>query len=439
MTPTTVDLTVESIAVGGDGVGRTASGQVVFLARTAPGDRVRAELFERRKRWARGRVVEIYEKGPDRVEPACGYFDECGGCQLQHLGAAAQAAWLRRAVSDTLARIGGAEVPVGRVISGARKLGYRNRVTFSLRRDGARVTAGYRAVRGGRLIDVERCPLAEPAVQEAWAGLRAAWGPGARHLPAGAELRITVRASVDGEVGLLVSGGYGGAPDPAPIERGVPRLATYWWTRADGTRERLAGTDTLADRWEGVELSLWPEAFLQVNREVSARIDAHLDAGLGGVEGLTILDLYAGVGLRAIRWAAAGASVVAVESGADAARTGRAAASRLGTRAPRLIEGTVEAALPGLGPADVIVVNPPRAGLGLQAAERLREVAASRLVYVSCDPATLARDVSRLRGWWTPERAQPFDAFPQTGHVETVLWLSRAGRGDAAVDGTEGR
>ncbi len=423
--PSLVELTVEDIAAGGEGIARLDSGRVVFVPRTAPGDRVLARLTEDRARWARGRVIEWRKLGRGRATPSCPYFDACGGCQTQHLDTATQTAALERAVGDALVRIGGVAVPVAPLVSGARRFEYRNRITLHVRRTPTVVIAGYHALRGPELVDAADCPLAEPAVRAAWRGLRGAWGARAAHLPAGRELRVTLRASRAGQVALLVAGGSHPG-EPEALAAGVPGLASYWWQPTRGARRRLAGSAVLEDEWDGVSVALRPRAFLQVNREVARALEMHLDARLGALAGLRILDLYAGVGLRALRWARGGARVTAVEAEPDAVETGREAAARTGAPLD-FVMGRVEAVLDARLPADVVVLNPPRGGVHRAVAERLSHGSAERLVYVSCDPATLARDVRALGPGWVPELAQPFDAFPQTGHVETVLWLRRAG------------
>lgn len=431
MSGETVELTVDSIAAGGSGVGRTAEGRVVFVPHTVPGDRIVAELTEGRRRWARGRVLEWLASGPGRVDPPCPIFETCGGCRLQHVDAEGQREALERAVGDALERIGGRPVPVRSLVTAGPRLGTRNRVTFTLRREGGRVRAGYHADSGPGLVEVERCLLAEPAIAAAWEGLRGAWGAGAGRLPAGAELRLTLRATAAGAVGLLVEGGAAAkGPDAtatAALFDGVPGLASYWWAPAGDGARHLGGSEFLAEPWDGLELRLRPRAFLQVNRHVAPLMERHLDEGLGDLAGHTVLDLYAGVGSRTIRWTRAGATAVAVEREADAVQTGREAAARVGIET-RFVLAPVERALQSLGPADVVVVNPPRSGLSSDVAGRLAAFRAERLVYVSCDPATLARDMKRLSEGWTPDFAQPFDAFPHTGHVETVLWLAGSER-----------
>jgi len=435
-----LELQVESVAVGGDGVAREPSGRVVFVPVTAPGDRVLAVVTEDRGSFLRARAEEVLAPGPGRRPPPCPYYGACGGCQLQHLAPAAQREAKRGAVRDALLRIGGVEVEVPPVCEAGPRLGYRNRVALTLRRGagggdgradaaGAVVRAGYRA-RGepDRIMDVTDCPLAEPAVGEAWRALRRAWGPGARHLPAGDELRITVRGSATGSVAVLVEGGR---PDraghPERLAAAVPGLSTYAWRPHGKRRARiLAGEPALRERWQGFEVDLAPGVFLQVNRRVSEAVDRSLDEGLGSVDGLRILDLYAGVGTRALRWSLRGAEAAACEADPDAVAAGERAASRSGA-SPELHAGRVEDLLETLLPADVVVLNPPRAGLSREVARALREKGgAARLAYVSCDPATLARDLARLGDAWELAGLEAFDAFPQTAHVETLAWLEAA-------------
>ena len=421
-------LEIESIAAGGDGVAREPSGRVVFVPRTAPGDRVRVRVEEERSRWARARLDALLEPGPDRAPAPCPYYPECGGCQLQHLDGAGRRAALGQVVRDALERIGGlTDVSVPEPENPGPEFGYRNRITLTLRRTDGGVRAGYHDhADPDRILDVEDCPLAETPVRRAWAVLREAWGKDAARLPAGPQLRITVRASADGDVAVVIFGGDPERPgDPEGLQRRLGttvRLAGLHWRDASGRRRRLGGEDTLQDRWQGVDVPLRPEAFLQVNRRVAAAIDRHLEEGLGPREGLEMVDLYAGVGVRAIAWARRGARVTAVERDGDAVRSGREAAR--GADAPvRFLRGRVEERLEATLPADRLVVNPPRSGLSRPVCRMLRDGGAPLLAYVSCDPATLARDLRRLRPAWRVRAVRPFDAFPQTAHVETVAWL----------------
>ncbi len=419
-------LRVESLAHGGDGVAREPDGRVVFVPRSAPGDVVRARLSEEHDSWARARIEEVLEPSPRRREPPCPLYEGCGGCQLQHLETGVEVAAKREAVSDALERIGDRPTGVEGAVAVGPRLGYRNRVTFTLRRGQGEVTAGYHRMDApGRLLDVDECPLAEPPLREAWSQLRRSWGAGAGRLPGAGELRLTLRATAGGRVGLLARGGEERRPgDPESLFRGCERLVSYHWRPADAERRRMAGEERLTERWRGRELEVGPETFLQVNRSVADAMEEHLDRRLGDVEGRRVLDLYAGIGLRALRWTEAGADAAACEVDREAVDDGRRAAEDAGVGVT-LRAGGVETALPELLPADDVVVNPPRRGLSEDVCRRLAEAEAERIAYVSCDPATLARDVKRMGEGWRVEEVQPFDAFPQTAHVETILWMHR--------------
>ncbi len=423
----TLTLEVDSVAIGGDGVAREPGGRVVFLPRTAPGDRVEARLVEEHDRWARARPLSVERPGPGRSPAPCPYYDDCGGCQLQHLDRPTELAAKRRAVRDALERIAGREFDVDPVRDPGPPFGYRNRVSLTLRRSGGDAVAGYhRWDDPARLVDVERCPLAEEPVNRALEELRSNWAPGAERLPAGDELRVTVRAGRSGAVGLLVEGGGGSAGEPTALAGAVTELAGLWWRPAAGDLRVLAGSSTFPDRWEGTDLELRPDTFLQVNRTVAAAMETHLDALIGGRSGgpagLRMLDLYAGVGLRALRWTEAGARTVACERDPGSVQAGRRAAETRGLDVDFRV-GDVEDRLAELLPADVTVVNPPRSGLSEPVARTLAGEGAGAIAYVSCDPATLARDVKRLGDGWRLVSVRPFDAFPQTAHVETVAWL----------------
>lgn len=428
--PGDVELQVGSIAAGGDGVAREPGGRVVFVPRAAPGDRARVAIVEERASYARGRLLAVLEPGPGRREPPCPYYVACGGCQLQHLEPEAQREAKRRIVVDALERIGGLHVEVPPLEAPGLELGYRNRITLTLRRRDGDVTAGYhRFDRPADLVDVDECPLAEPAVNRAWRALRSGWGEGAGRLPAGPELRITLRASAAGRVGLVVEGGDpGDAGAPDELATRVPDLAAYHWRDGSRRRRRLSGRDTLEDAWSGLALRLRPEAFLQVNRAASEAMDRHLEERLAPSPGRRLLDLYAGVALRGLRWALAGSEVAACELSGDAVETAREAARTHGARI-RVVRGRVEDRLDGLLPAHAAVVNPPRTGLSRPVARRLARGGLDRLAYVSCDAATLARDLRRLGPVWELEEVHPFDAFPQTAHVESIAWLRWTGGG----------
>jgi 23S rRNA (uracil1939-C5)-methyltransferase len=416
---------VDRIAAGGNGVGREESGRVVFVPRTVPGDVADVAIAEERSRWARGWAVRFLERGSGWRSAPCPLYDRCGGCQVQHLDPREQRRAKRGLVEDALRRIGGMDLRVPELVAVGSEFLYRNRVTFSVRSGGRSPVVGYlRLDEPDAVVEVSTCLLAEPAISTAWEGICEAWDADAI-LPQGEDIRITLRGSADGEVDLLIRGGA--AVAPAAYERllsQVPGLIGCHHLRADGSLAHLAGAKTLEDRWQGIEFDLPADVFLQVNRTVSAAMDGWLDERAGDVDGISILDLYAGVGARAIRWAGQGARVTACEVSGAAVDAGTAAASSVGAEVA-FVADRVEQRVASLWPADLVVVNPPRAGLSRRVSRALVAGEARSLAYVSCDPATLARDLVRLESGWQVREVQPFDAFPQTAHVETIAWLDR--------------
>lgn len=431
-----LDLDIDSLATGGEGVARDASGRVVFLARTAPGDRVRARVTSSRKRWARAEVLELLKAGPGRRAAPCPVYDLCGGCALQHLEIRTQRDEKRRIVKEALRRIGGIDVDLPEVADAGPEFEYRNRIALTLRRGADRVRFGFRnRLDPGSVVDVEDCPLAEPAVRRGLADLKACWGVDASNLPEGRELKVTIRSAADGAVAVHVVGGIPGRDGrPDVVAASVAGLVSYVHTDAGGNQTVLAGSGSFPDRWQGTRFDLGPGTFLQVNRTVSTTMDRQLDEFVGTRRGTFFADLYAGVGARALRWAREGARVNAVEADPEAVAAGRAAAAAEGLDV-EFFGVPVESAPDSYREAEIIVVNPPRAGLSEQVSARLSTSTAARgLAYVSCDPATLARDLALLSSGWKPVSVRVFDAFPQTSHVETIAWLEPSNRSsDCAI------
>jgi 23S rRNA (uracil1939-C5)-methyltransferase len=408
---------ISSIAAGGAGVGRLPDGRVVFVHRTAPGDRVEVRLHEQKRRWSRGRLVRVLEPGPGRREAPCPHYGRCGGCTLEHLDYAAQLAAKGRIVADALQRIAGLDVEVPAVTPSPAEFRYRNRVSFTVRRTSDSVVAGFHEIeRPDRIVDIGgECLLPEDPVARAWDGLRAAWGPGARRLPSGVELRLTLRGTADGAVGLEIDGGY--APGrPEELIRAVPGLRSIWRRPAGaGEPVLLAGEETLPERWGGEELALRGGVFLQVNRHAAGPLEDHvMERALVG-RPARVLDGYCGVGIHSRRLEREGLDVVGIEANPAAAEEARRAAP-----GSRFLVGRVEDRLAEALPADLAILNPPRAGLDPAVVAGLRQTSPERLLYVSCDPATLARDLKRLGPDWTVTGVRCFDLFPQTAHVETV-------------------
>ncbi len=416
-------LHIDTIVAGGDGLARHPDGFVVFVPRTAPGETVEVEYTETRKKWRRARVIRMVEPSPNRRTPPCQRYDSCGGCQLQHLNYETQVAAKSTNVTDALRRIGKFDIEDVEVESSPIEFEYRNRVSFTVVRKGGNLVAGFHARDDAtRIVDIDACPLAEPAINSVWASLRAGWGPGAALLPAGDELRLTLRATANGEVGLAIENGND-AGQPDRLLALAPGLSSVWSLGDNGQFTGWAGSKVLNERWGNYDLPLAGTAFVQVNRAVAERVDAYVLEQCGALDGTRVVDAYCGYGVRSLDAARRGAKVTGIDFDRHAIRAARDLASRLG-RSARFVTSRVESAIATELPADVVILNPPRRGLERQVIIALLDSPPSRIVYVSCDPATLARDLRALSPAFTLDTCLAFDLFPQTAHAETVSTLS---------------
>jgi 23S rRNA (uracil1939-C5)-methyltransferase len=341
---------------------------------------------------------------------------------LQHVGYAQQLHWKGDTVREALKRISHVDIGLPEVVPSPNEQNYRSRVTFTLiRLPAGRVVAGFHHLSvPHRIVDVEEgCILPEPALAAVWTGLRRAWGEGARRLPAGHELRLTLRA-VDEGVILVVEGGRGpGRPDI--LLREVLGLVAVWAELPKGGAKLLAGLSHVHDTRVGESVRTGPTTFLQVNREASELLHQWVvEQGRVRV-GEKVVDAYCGVGLYGRDLARSGADVLGIERDSEAAR----AASRDAPESFTVWTGAVEDRITEALPAHLVVLNPPRSGVDARVTETLQAAGPPRLIYVSCDAATLARDIGRLSSSYEVVNVRAFDLFPQTAHVEVVVVLRR--------------
>jgi 23S rRNA (uracil1939-C5)-methyltransferase len=392
---------IERLAAGGDGIGKLDDGRTLFVPRTAPGDLIEVTDLRVHKRFARGRLGKVIEPGPGRVDPICRHYERehCGGCQLQHLDAERQVAAKQSIIGEALRRLGKLDVADPVVEPAAHPFGYRTKVTLT--RGPGGVFGFHREGESGRVFGLERCELMVPALQQAWERLR----PLIRGLPADAE-RLVLRLDRAGAVHLVIEtiGQKSWRADP------LAAVGTVWWHPSAGAARVIAGGDSG---------TAYPATvFEQVNPVMGDRVRAFAIQQAGEVRGLHSWDLYAGIGETTDLLLARGATVESVEGDKRAVEV---AARR--TPGPRRIAGRVEDAIRDLRRADLVVTNPPRVGMDPAVVDHLAAVRPSKLIYISCDPATLARDVARLGSGWRVTGLRGFDLFPQTAHVETVLVL----------------
>ena len=398
------------LAIGGDGVGRLPDGRTVFVPRSAPGDLLEPTALREHRRFARARIGRVLEPSADRVEPRCPHYvhDECGGCQLQHLHSSAQRRARRTFVGDALRRIARLAVDDPELVPAPQEFDYRTRITLHVDESGRRIGL-HPLDRPDRVFELVRCHITAPELMALWTGLgarRELLPQGLRHIV----LRLDRRG---GRHVLLVTRDAapwsGGAALHGALEAGGA-AATLWLQPEGGEARAVAGGDQ----------PFPATVFEQVHPAMGDRVRAHAIAALGEVAGRHVWDLYAGIGETTSALAAAGASVESVESDPRAVEEAEArgpAALRHVGRAERMV-GRLRA-------PDLVITNPPRTGMDERVTAALLAAAPKRIVYISCDPATLARDLTRLPGFRLGP-ALAFDLFPQTAHVETVAVLDRA-------------
>jgi 23S rRNA (uracil1939-C5)-methyltransferase len=445
-----VELSVESLAFGGNGVARL-NGFVVFVRRGLPGDRVRARVTKVQRRHAEALAVEVLEPSALRVDAPCAHYPACGGCRFQDLAYEAQLEAKAEQVRDALVRIGGVrEPPLEEIVPAESIFHYRNKLEYSFTATPAGPSLGFhRAGRWDEVLDIEQCWLTTDlgngvrlAVRD-WAreaGLSAydqAEGTGyLRHLVyregrnTGQVLvqLVTARGELHDADGLVAA--LRRFPEMRSIHHAVNE------TPAEVTNlptTLLWGEDAIEEQLLGLRLRIRPNAFLQTNTAMAERLyELAVDfASLTGDE--TVWDLYCGIGSIGLAMARRALTVWGVDISEESVACAIENAELNGISNAAFYAGDVGQAIEELkdrsGPPDVVVVDPPRAGLSGKAVRRLGRIGAQRIVYVSCNPTTLAGNVKQLVSDWGYElhRARPLDMFPHTPHVETVALLERPG------------
>lgn len=395
------------LAAGGDGVGKLADGKTVFIPRTAPGDLVEVTLHREHKRFARARLRRVLEASPHRVEPRCPHYvrDECGGCQFQHLDRETQLESRRSFVGDALRRLARREVSDPAIVPADQDYDYRTKLTLHVASPSGPIGL-HRYDRADQIFDLHWCHITVPPLMELWQSVRKARAL----LPSRAE-QLVLRLDRRGARHLVIRVGQGEAWSGGDrlgrsLQRGAGNV-TLWYQPAGGAARAVAGATE----------AFPATVFEQVHPAMGDRVRRFAIEALGDVSGKRIWDLYAGIGETTEQLAAAGARVESVESD----RRAVAEAEASGPTARRLT-GRVEDMLGRLTRPDLVITNPPRVGMHERVTAELERLRPERLVYISCDPATLARDLQRLPSFQIV-RLQAFDLFPQTTHVETVALL----------------
>jgi 23S rRNA (uracil1939-C5)-methyltransferase len=403
-----------------------------------------ARLLRRRPDYAEAETLEVLRRSPDRVEPACEHYGLCGGCDLQHLGIAAQRAARRVQVAEILKRIGGVvEPPVAETLSAGEPWAYRFRMDFDWRPGprGRPIVGLHRRRRPEEVVEIRRCLLMSQAALAVLTGLSrivgqarvTAWDPRRRR---GLLRRASIlEAGTTREILVVLETGRGEDAALSAIAqrllRAAPRLVGIVRRTVDRSgvpagSEILAGRGEIEEEVEDDRLTVPAEAFFQPNRLGCVTLRRTVLEALAASDRERVLELYGGVGFFTIPLARRAAEVTMLEGSFAAAAAARANLARAGIGNGRVVSAEVSE---GIGPLlredgwDAALLDPPRVGLAPATARALAGSGIPRLVYVSCDPATLARDLRLLGTEYRVERVTPIDLFPQTRHVECVAAL----------------
>jgi 23S rRNA (uracil1939-C5)-methyltransferase len=414
---------IEKPIYGGASLARV-EGKALFVPLALPGEETRVRILEEKRGYATAEVEQIVAAAPERVTPNCKHFGTCGGCQYQHADYKAQLEMKQAILREMLER-GGVRAPDEMVVLAAEPWAYRNRIRLAFDAAGR---PGYRGRRSHAVIAIEECPIAAPVlVRAAFSAAELFRKFAVPSRPAelslfsdAAEDSMLASVFTDGAARIPLTDYFDAISSEIPSLRGVELVEVHHGQPRTVARR---GAESIAYRAAGFEYRVDHGAFFQVNRWL---VDELVDCVTSGLSGGLAWDLFAGVGLFARRLAERFERVVAVESASTAIAALKENLS--GTRATAVKATTIEflrGAAKGERP-DVIVVDPPRTGLGPETTELLGKIAAPVLVYVSCDPATLARDLRALVGAdYAIERVTLADLFPQTFHLETVVRLRR--------------
>ncbi|NLC70496.1 MAG: class I SAM-dependent RNA methyltransferase [Desulfuromonadaceae bacterium] len=429
MADTPFEVKIDSLAYNGYGVGRVG-GKVVFVPLTAPGDVVECRIVREKKQFLFGEMVRLVIPSCQRRQPPCPVFGECGGCHWQHLPCDLQVDWKERIFRQMLQRSAGpGEEVFAAAAASPREWGYRSRVQFKCRLGGQRFVAGFYRRQSHFVIDIDSCPLADPKINAALQRYRRliSDSPYASHIP-----QIDISADEEGRVRVVIHhlhANDAGLADHLLPEAVESRDSLCFQTGRNHTLRHLHGESRLFTYPMGFgkspRLGYGAGSFSQVNAEHNRRLVGELleMADLTGKE--RVLDLFCGIGNLSLPLALQAGEVVGVESYPDAVTMARrnAAENRIGNA--RFVLGDANGLLADLAGFDVAVLDPPREG-AFAAVKGLIRHRPRKILYVSCNPATLARDlVPLVHGGYEVVRARAYDFFPQTFHIEGLVCLQR--------------
>ncbi len=439
---TSYELVISDLNHRGEGVGK-AEGFTLFVPGALPGETVRAEITKNRGRYGECRLEKILDTSSKRVDAACPFFAECGGCRLQHFAYEEQLKWKREVVAQSLKRLAGLNVQVDPVVGMANPWHFRNKARIHFNLEQGKINVGFFAPASKRVIDINQCPVQHPANEMLINALRRALKNFIK--------KYNISSTIDLPVsGAAIRTSFADGKAVIAFEASVGRtyinrlkdLAALLYAEAEklisgvvllpaGMKNKgltiLAGSAELTENIAEFQYNLAPQSFFQVNPGQAEKLYDIATTFAGNTS--SAFDLYCGTGTFTLFLSKKALKVTGTDSTSEAIINARGNARLNCVENVTFLHRTAEASIELLEKADkprLVCLNPPRNGCSVKLLQDINKINPETIIYISCNPATLARDLSVLSdGSYQPKKVQPVDMFPHTTHVETVALLSR--------------
>jgi 23S rRNA (uracil1939-C5)-methyltransferase len=406
-----MNIRIENLAYGGEAIGRLPDGRAVFIPYAIPGELVQVRLVEEKPHYARAELNSVLEPSPRRIEARCSHFSTCGGCHYQHMDYPTQLEGKSTILREQLERIGGfKELPEIEVIASPGACwNYRNHVQFHLTSQGK---AGFQKMHSNQTFPIRECHLPEASINRVWPRIEIEPMPGLG--------RMSLRTGVIEDMMVILE-----SSNPQPLEFNIEEEGLSVVYQGPGGSIVLAGSDHITMAVMDRQFRVSAASFFQVNTIQAEAMVKHILSNLSIDDGMTLMDVYCGVGLFSAFLAEKVKAVVGIESLPEACTDFTSNLDEYDHVS--LYEDEAENVLGSINfNPDVILMDPPREGLGIKAVDGLLAQRAFQLVYVSCDPATLARDAKRLvNGGYSMVKLALVDMFPQTFHLESISYWEK--------------
>ena len=432
--PVSSEVRIEKLVPGGNGLARVGA-QVVFVKGGLPEERLRVLIGEKRRGVHYGEILQILDPSRDRVVPPCSIYGQCGGCQLQHVSYEGQRQQKRAILTDALQRIGKIEIPeIEHVAPSPHPFGYRSTLRFVVFKGAKNFQLGFYQAETRNAVEAKACLLIPEPIQllVSMVAKRLASLSSLPMYLEHVEFRVSTTST---DVLIIFHGSYKKAERVKTFLEQFQKLPGVIGCIAERSGPKtgralstslVVGQDFVTERFHELTVHIGFRSFTQTNWPVYEAIGQKLRDWIGEPQGLRVLELYAGTGVLGMTLAQNGAHVTLVEPNSFALADARKSVALSHVSRCRFKQQTGETFLPCVKNEeyDVILVDPPRTGLSPHVTQELGRIRAPRVMYISCDVATLARDLSRLVNYgYRVVRMQPFDMFPQTAHIETLVEL----------------